>query len=100
MLGRLGRNVDVEQTPGRHSLTNDPIDDIAGDNGGRQQVRVFSVLHRYGDARDAKKRPFDRRGDGTAIEDIDSRVEPAVDAANDQVRLPGTQLNNRELDTV
>ena len=61
---------------------------------------VFAVFQRHGDAGDAEKRPFDRRRDRTRIKHVDSRVQPAVDAADDQRGPAGAELEHAQFHAI
>ena len=64
------------------------------------KLRVLVVFERDGDAGEAEERPFDGRGDGAGVEHVDARVQPAVDAADDDVGPPRAELEEAELHAV
>src|SRR5262249_21209425 len=92
------RGVDVEQAAVGGPVGGDLLDDLPGEHGGALKVQRLDlgVFQRHGDAGAAKESALDGRRHRAGIEDVDAGVRPGVEAADDQIRLLGQQLDQRQ----
>jgi len=90
-------NIDVKQTAGWRLAEQQPLDQAGGDAGGPLVISMVIPLEGNGDAGDPEKGPLDGRSNGPGIEHIDSRIQPTVNATDDQIRSGRAELRDTKL---
>ena len=100
LKGCCRRDVDVVQFGREALLLKDVFNQRHGHGRRSLKVCVRVVLERDREAWDTKEGTFDGGGYGSGVEDIDSRIESAIDTADNQVDRFGSEFRNAEFDAV